>query len=204
MNRIYELTDLIDKDLEENLLSDTEKEKIASELNGLLPAGSLVLAQINPVSGYVEYNAKKAAKWIEWANRLNVDAVVFPEMYLIGYPIGDFIDRFPVVAEENIEWLEALARLTKSVKVIIGFVEINKEKTGKNFISGSTERNPHTGIKPASYSRTKETQALSEGTIPKKADQQTGPLFKIFRTSCSFQAKNLRKTRYQGMGKTLL
>lgn len=133
MNRIYELTDLIDKDLEENLLSDTEKEKIAAELNGLLPAGSLVLAQINPVSGYVEYNAKKAAKWIEWANRLNVDAVVFPEMYLIGYPIGDFIDRFPVVVEENIEWLEALARLTKSVKVIIGFVEINKEKTGKNY-----------------------------------------------------------------------
>lgn len=67
MNRIYELTDLIDKDLEENLLSDNEKEKIAAELNKLLPAGSLVLAQINPISGYVEYNAKKAAKWIEWA-----------------------------------------------------------------------------------------------------------------------------------------
>lgn len=133
MNRIYELTDLIDKDLEENLLSDNEKEKIAAELNKLLPAGSLVLAQINPISGYVEYNAKKAAKWIEWANRLNVDAVVFPEMYLIGYPIGDFIDRFPVVTEENIEWLEALASLTNSVKVIIGFVEINKEKTGKNY-----------------------------------------------------------------------
>ncbi len=133
MNRIYELTDLIDKDLEENLLSEIEKEKISKELNTLLPKNSIVLAQINPISGYVEYNAKKALKWIEWANRLEIDAIVFPEMYMIGYPIGDFIDRFPVIVEENVEWLEALAKLTKRVKVIIGFVEINKEKVGKNY-----------------------------------------------------------------------
>ena len=133
MERIYELTGLIDKDLKENSLGETDREKIAAELNGLMPEGSIVLAQVNPVSGYVEYNAKKAARWIEWANRLKIDAVVFPEMYLIGYPIGDFIDRFPVVAEENVEWLEALARLSGSVKVIIGFVEINKEKTGKSY-----------------------------------------------------------------------
>lgn len=133
MERIYELTDLIDKDLKDNSLNETEREKIASELNGLLPEGSIVLAQVNPVSGYVEHNAKKAARWIAWASRLKVDAVVFPEMYLIGYPIGDFIDRFPVVVEENVEWLEALAGLTGSVKVIIGFVEINKQKTGKSY-----------------------------------------------------------------------
>ncbi len=133
MERIYELTDLIDKDLKDNSLGETEREKIAAELNGLLPEGSIVLAQVNPVSGYVEHNAKKAARWIEWANRLKIDAVVFPEMYLIGYPIGDFIDRFPVVVEENVEWLEALAGLTGSVKVIIGFVEINKQKTGKSY-----------------------------------------------------------------------
>ena len=133
MERIYELTGLIDKDLKDNLLSESEREKIAAELNGLLPEGSIVLAQVNPVSGYVEYNAQKAAKWIRQAEKLKVDAVVFPEMYLIGYPIGDFIDRFPVVAEENVEWLEALARLSGRVKVIIGFVEINKEKTGKSY-----------------------------------------------------------------------
>ena len=133
MERIYELTGLIDKDLKENSLGETDREKIAAELNGLMPEGSIVLAQVNPISGYVEYNAKKAARWIEWANRLKIDAVVFPEMYLIGYPIGDFIDRFPVVVEENVEWLEALARLSGRVKVIIGFVEINKEKTGKSY-----------------------------------------------------------------------
>ena len=133
MERIYELTGLIDKDLKENSLGETDREKIAAELNGLMPEESIVLAQVNPISGYVEYNAKKAARWIEWANRLKIDAVVFPEMYLIGYPIGDFIDRFPVVVEENVEWLEALARLSGRVKVIIGFVEINKEKTGKSY-----------------------------------------------------------------------
>ena len=133
MERIYELTDLIDKDLKDNSLGETEREKIAAELNGLLPEGSIVLAQVNPVSGYVEHNAKKAARWIEWANRLKIDAVVLRAISELGYPIGDFIDRFPVVVEENVEWLEALAGLTGSVKVIIGFVEINKQKTGKSY-----------------------------------------------------------------------
>lgn len=131
MDRIYELTDLIDRDLEEESLSPSQKDEIAKELNTLLPKGSIVLAQSNPVSGYVEYNAKKAAKWIEWANRLDVEAIVFPELFLIGYPIGDFIDRFGIVVEENEEWLRALATLSGKVKVIIGFVQKNSNQSDK-------------------------------------------------------------------------
>lgn len=133
MNRIYELTDLIDKDLEENNLNNVEKEAIAKELNGLLEKGSFVLAQTDPMPGVVEYNAKKAARWIKWANRLNVEAVIFPEMFLVGYPLGDFIDKFPIVVEENIEWLNILAEMSGKVKVIIGFVEKNNNKIGKKY-----------------------------------------------------------------------
>lgn len=131
--KIYKLTQQIDNDLQYNNLSEEEKDKIAKELKPLLPEDAIVLAQTNPTSGDIKGNAKKAFQWIKWAQRLDVDTIVFPEMYLIGYPIGDFIDRFPLIVEENIEWLEAIAQKVKGkTKVIIGFAEFNKEKPAKS------------------------------------------------------------------------
>lgn len=133
---IYALTDKIDNDLINGLLNDIEKQSLANEIKQLLPDDAIALAQINPTSGNVKNNALKAFEWIKWAQRLELDAIIFPEMYLIGYPIGDFIDRFPVVVEENIEWLNALAsKITGKTKVIIGFVEFNKTKYGKKYFN---------------------------------------------------------------------
>lgn len=132
--KIYTLAQKIDNDIKNNTLSEEEKDRLAKELKQLLPDDAIVLAQTNPTSGDIKGNAKKALKWIQWAQRLEVGAIVFPEMYLIGYPIGDFIDRFPLIVEENIEWLKALAtKVEGKTKVVIGFVEFNKEKTGKNY-----------------------------------------------------------------------
>ena len=132
--KIYTLAQKIDNDIKTNTLSEEEKDSLAKELKQLLPDDAIVLAQTNPTSGDIKGNAKKALKWIQWAQRLEAGAIVFPEMYLIGYPIGDFIDRFPLIVEENIEWLKALAtKVEGKTKVVIGFVEFNKEKTGKNY-----------------------------------------------------------------------
>ena len=132
--KIYTLAQKIDNDIKNNTLSEEEKDSLAKELKQLLPDDAIVLAQTNPTSGDIKGNAKKALKWIQWAQRLEAGAIVFPEMYLIGYPIGDFIDRFPLIVEENIEWLKALAtKVEGKTKVFIGFVEFNKEKTGKNY-----------------------------------------------------------------------
>lgn len=132
--KIYTLTDKIDKDLAQKTLSEQEKNQLSDELKNLLPKDSIVLAQANPTSGDVKGNALKAMDWIKWAQKLEVSAIVFPEMFLIGYPIGDFIDKFPVIVEENIEWLNALAlKVTSKTKVIIGFVEFNKSKQGKKY-----------------------------------------------------------------------
>ena len=131
--KIYELAEIIDEDLKKNNLSDTSRQECVESLKKLIPEGSVAIAQINPTSGDVRGNAKKALRWIEWAERLGLDAIIFPELYLLGYPIGDFVDRFPVVVEENIEWLKALASCTKNTKVIIGFAEFNKNKVGKKY-----------------------------------------------------------------------
>ena len=134
--KIYTLTDKIDKDLINAALSGEEKQNLADSIKKLLPEDAIALAQINPTSGNVKNNAIKAYEWIKWAQMLELDAIVFPEMYLIGYPIGDFIDRFPIVVEENIEWLNALATVTTGkTKVIMGFVEFNKTKGGKKYFN---------------------------------------------------------------------
>ena len=126
--KIYELAELIDKDLENSSMSEAERNNLEKEMRKYLPENAIVLAQANPISGNVKYNAQKALRWIKWANRLAVKAIIFPELFLIGYPIGDFIDRFPVIVEENIEWLNALAKFTTDTKVIIGFVNFNNGK----------------------------------------------------------------------------
>lgn len=136
--KIYTLAEKIDEDLKNQSFSDFEKNAIANELKTLLPDNSIVLAQINPVSGDVKGNALKAFEWIKWAQKIEADAIVFPEMYMIGYPIGDFIDRFPLIVEENIEWLNALALKTKDfpkTKVIMGFAEFNESKFGKKYFN---------------------------------------------------------------------
>ena len=85
--KIYTLTDKIDKDLEQKKLTGQEKIKLSEELKKLLPQDSIVLAQANPTSGDVKGNALKAMDLIKWAQKLDVSAIVFPELFLIGYPI---------------------------------------------------------------------------------------------------------------------
>lgn len=98
--------------------------------------GSIGLAQINPVAGDIEYNAKKVIKYIVHAQNIGLDMVVFPELILMGYPIEDTIDRHPVIVEENVKWLKQIAKITTSTTALIGFVEprkYNDHLTGKKY-----------------------------------------------------------------------
>ena len=56
--------------------------------------GFIGLAQINPIAGNIEYNAKKIAKYIKYSCKIGLDMVVFPELALMGYPIEDTFVRF--------------------------------------------------------------------------------------------------------------
>lgn len=129
-NRIYELTEQYDE--------GNNSEEIEKELKELLKpfkSGSIGLAQINPIAGDIEYNAQKVIKYIKHAQNIGLDAVVFPELTLMGYPIEDTIDRHPIIVEENVKWLKEIAKITKSTSAIVGFVEPRKydHLTGKKY-----------------------------------------------------------------------
>ncbi len=123
-DQIYKLSELYDKTI------DIEAQKIIQkELNNLLKPykqGSVGLAQINPIAGNIEYNAKKIVKYIKHATNIGLDVVVFPELALMGYPIEDTIDRHPIIVEENVKWLKEIAKITTSTTAIVGFVEPRK------------------------------------------------------------------------------
>lgn len=130
---IYKLSEIYDKRTnctENNLIEEKLKEI-------LLPykEGSIGLAQINPIVGDLEYNAKKIVKYINHAQNIGLDVVVFPELTLMGYPIEDTIDRHPIIVEENVKWLKEIAKITKTTTAIVGFVEPRNYNhlTGKKY-----------------------------------------------------------------------
>ena len=130
--RIYKLSEEYDNGAD---AKDIEKE--LKELLRPFKKGSIGLAQINPIAGNIEYNAKKVVKYITHAQNIGLDLVVFPELVLMGYPIEDTIDRHPIIVEENIKWLKEIAQITTSTTAIVGFVEPRKydHLTGKKYFN---------------------------------------------------------------------
>lgn len=91
-------------------------------------SGYIGVAQINTCPGNIEYNANKIAEYIKFAELVSLESVIFPEMSLIGYPLQDTVSRYPILIEDNIKWLEGLAKLTKKTMALVGFLEPTEEK----------------------------------------------------------------------------
>ncbi len=131
---LYELSEIADKrfshgeEIPQNIIEGVKQ--IVS--NG----GFIGMAQINPIAGNIEYNAKKIAKYIKYSCKIGLDMVVFPELALMGYPIEDTIDRHPIIVEENIKWLKGLAKITVGTTALVGFVEPRKQDAeGKKYFN---------------------------------------------------------------------
>ena len=131
---LYELSEIADKrfshgeEIPQNIIDGIKN--IVSE------GGYIGMAQINPIAGNIEYNAKKIAKYIKYSGKIGLDMVVFPELALMGYPIEDTIDRHPVIVDENIKWLKGLAKITTGSTALVGFVEPRKKDAeGKKYFN---------------------------------------------------------------------
>ena len=105
---MQEITSLINLELKGDAV---DKKETIARLKPLINKNTIALAQVDPIVGDIEYNFKKAKMYIEWANELKLGAVIFPELFLIGYPVFDMLDRFPNLVEKNIEYLEKLAKI---------------------------------------------------------------------------------------------
>lgn len=96
---------------------------------------TILLAQLNPIVGDIEYNYNKALEYLKKAKEKNIKLVVYPELYLLGYPPIDIIERYPLIVEENIKYLEKFAQQCNDIAVLMGFCEFNKQKRGKKYFN---------------------------------------------------------------------
>lgn len=128
---LFKLTELFDG-------NKTANYKLCEQIKNLLQPykdGSIGLAQINPIAGDIEYNAKKIVRCIDFAQRTGLESIVFPELILMGYPIEDTIDRHPIIVRENIKWLKKIAKFTTQTTAFVGFIEprLSNLTTGKKY-----------------------------------------------------------------------
>lgn len=134
---ISELSEMLDLYLQKRINKQDSadkpksKKEILKELKKLLGPrgqGNIVLAQINPIPGNIEYNALKVMNYINAAEAIGADAIIFSELTLMGYQIHDTIDRHPVIVRENMKWLKEIAKKTGKTQAVVGFVELRESK----------------------------------------------------------------------------
>ncbi len=82
----------------------------------------IALAQVNPTVGDLEGNARLVVDWIDKARAQGADIVCFPELVVTGYPPEDLVLK-PSFVRDNIAQLEWIARATKGISAVVGFVD---------------------------------------------------------------------------------
>ena len=92
----------------------------------------IALAQINTTVGDIKGNRDLVIATMEKARGSNADLVVFPELCLTGYPPRDLLGLHGFV-ESNLNALREIAALSGNMGLIIGFVDRNPKKEGRNF-----------------------------------------------------------------------
>ncbi len=96
----------------------------------------IALAQVNTTVGDVFGNRDIALRIIEKAKRLRTDMVVFPELCLTGYPPRDLLGIHGFV-DSNLEALKTIAAKTDHIGVVIGFLDRNRKKEGRDFCNAA-------------------------------------------------------------------
>jgi NAD+ synthase (glutamine-hydrolysing) len=82
----------------------------------------VALAQVNPIVGDLEGNARLVIDWIGRAREQGADLVCFPELVLTGYPPEDLVLKRAFV-RDNLKQLDFVTKATKGISAVVGFVD---------------------------------------------------------------------------------
>jgi NAD+ synthase (glutamine-hydrolysing) len=82
----------------------------------------VALAQVNPVVGDLDGNARLVVDWIGRARDEQADIVCFPELVLTGYPPEDLVLKRSFV-HDNLKQLDRVTAATKGITAVVGFVD---------------------------------------------------------------------------------
>lgn len=85
------------------------------------------IAQLNAKSGDIEFNAKNIVKSLNEAKSKKIDLIIFPELFLTGFPLEDTILRHKNIAYNTFNYLKEIANLTDETAVLVGFLELSND-----------------------------------------------------------------------------
>jgi NAD+ synthase (glutamine-hydrolysing) len=91
-------------------------------------------AQINTTVGDIRANQERILSAYRKAVSLGADLVLTPELALTGYPPQDLVFRSRFVPE-TLESLDQLREEVGIVPLLVGYVDLNPQKTGKPFVN---------------------------------------------------------------------
>jgi NAD+ synthetase len=96
----------------------------------------IALAQINTTVGDINGNRDRVLQLMEKSQALGADIVAFPELCLTGYPPRDLLGLHGFV-ESNQRALQQIASQTGAMGVVLGFVDRNPKKEGKEYFNSA-------------------------------------------------------------------
>jgi len=91
----------------------------------------IVLCQIDPIIGNLDYNKEKILKGYKRGIKENADLVIFPELSLVGYPPLDLVEKeeFRKSVKQKIN---ELAKITDEVGLLFGAITEDSDLIGTN------------------------------------------------------------------------
>jgi len=95
----------------------------------------VVLAQLNPICGDINFNKIKALEAINKAIKINANLIIFSELFLLGGVSGDILNRYSFFEKQIDNALNEIKNASKNIKILIGYPEKNKENSFYNSIA---------------------------------------------------------------------
>ncbi len=86
----------------------------------------VALAQTNTIVGDLEGNFRKIRDYIEKAEKIGAEIVVFPELTIPGYPPEDLVLKKKFISDNKF-YLDRLSETNKNTIAIIGFVDFDSD-----------------------------------------------------------------------------
>lgn len=94
------------------------------------------IAQINTTVGDIPGNTDRIIEAYQQLCQEGAELVVFPELVITGYPPRDLLFKRRFVPDNEAALLE-IARHTENIPILLGFVETNSAKSGRNFFNAA-------------------------------------------------------------------
>lgn len=97
------------------------------------------LAQLNPVVGDIEGNIGKLESVVEEYSSRNVDLMIFPELFVTGYPPRDLLEKswFIKKVEESVDDLKRISMKYPEVGMIVGIPLPTGKQVGRGLYNAA-------------------------------------------------------------------